>query len=343
MTTADNHSTLTVAEAGEIESLTRTVSRLGQGAPSQFVLVGPGDDCAVVSAPDARFVVTTDTMVEGPDFRLGWSSWFDLGWKAVASNVSDVAAMGARPTALVVALVVPGSVLVADLEAFADGLKAACDALAPGCSIVGGDLASGSQVVIAVTAHGTLEGREPVLRSGARPGDILAVGGTLGQAACGLALLFSGTDVAAAYDEWVAVQLRPMPPVGLGVEAALAGASSMLDISDGLAKDAARIGRASGATLDISSSALFGFEARLEGAAQALCLHAGDGSSAERLTRAWVLGGGEDHSLLATFPAQAVLPRGFKAIGRVVSAGDSAVLLDGSPLVESGWDSSLGR
>jgi len=331
----------TVAVLGENESLRRTVSRLNAG---EWAEVGPGDDCAVVKSPDGRFLVTTDTMVEGHDFRLEWSSWFDLGWKAVATNVADVAAMGGRPTALVVALIVPGATAVADLEAFADGLREACLALAPGVAVVGGDLAVGSSVVIAVTAHGTLDGRDPVLRNGARVGDVLAVGGTLGLAACGLDLLRSGRDdLVSAWDDWVLVQRRPVPPVALGAAAAEAGATSMLDISDGLARDAARIARASGAVLNIQGAALFGFEARVEGAAQALAN--GDAAEATRLARGWVLGGGEDHGLLATFPSGAGLPRGFKAIGVVSAPGSDGfvgVLLDGAPVAELGWDSVRG-
>jgi thiamine-monophosphate kinase len=269
-------------------------------------------------------------MIEGHDFRLDWSSGYDLGWKAVASNVADVAAMGAKPTALVVALAVPASTTIAWLEAFADGLREACQAMAPGASVVGGDLAAAEQVMIAVTAHGALEGREPVLRSGAKAGDVLAVAGTLGRAACGLALLQSGEATAiSAYDDWVNVQRRPQPPIQAGIDAANARATSMLDLSDGLAKDAHRIARASGVTLVIDRVQLSGFEAMLEEPAMRIGANAMD----------WVIGGGEDHSLLATFPADAPLPRAFKPIGRVVERAAAEVLLDAEPLAERGWDS----
>ena len=139
----------TVAQVGENEALKRTIARLNS---SEHALVGPGDDSAVISAPDGRFTVTTDTLIEGHDFKLDWSTGYDLGWKAVASNLADVAAMGAVPTALVVALSVPGSTPVTWLEHFADGLKAACLALAPGCGVVGGDLAASEQVMISVAS-----------------------------------------------------------------------------------------------------------------------------------------------------------------------------------------------
>jgi len=318
----------TVAQVGENEALKRTIARLNV---SEHALVGPGDDSAVISAPDARFTVTTDTLIEGHDFKLEWSTAYDLGWKAVASNIADVAAMGAVPTALVVTLSVPGSTLVTWLEHFADGLKAACISLAPGCGVVGGDLASSDQVMISVAAHGSLEGREPVLRSGAQIGDVVAVAGTLGRAAAGLALLASGNrDAISAYDELVNIQRRPNPPIRAGVEAAIAGATSMLDLSDGLARDSARIAKASDVTIQIDPMNLQGFEAVLEEAARAIDANPSD----------WVIGGGEDHSLLATFPAGSTLPRAFKPIGVVLPKGPAPVMLGAQPLPERGWDSS---
>lgn len=302
---ADEGSDDTLGAVGELAVLARIFPRLPD---ADAALVGPGDDAAVVAAPDGRFVVTTDTMVHGPDFRLAWSSGYDLGWKAAATNLSDVAAMGARPTALVVALTAPPATPVALLEALADGLREACAALAPGCGVVGGDLGASMTFTIAVTAFGDLEGRAPVLRSGARAGDLIAVSGDLGPAAEGLALLFAGTpdeDPAA-----VAAQLRPHPPIGDGVRAALAGATAMMDVSDGLVLDARRLARASGVALDLASGAVGS--------------HRG-------------LIGGEDHSLLATFPAGVELPGGFRPIGRVV-AGEG-VLVDGRAFDErGGWD-----
>ena len=318
----------TVAQVGENEALKRTIARLNS---SEHALVGPGDDSAVISVSDGRFTVTTDTLIEGHDFKLDWSTGYDLGWKAVASNLADVAAMGAVPTALVVALSVPGTTPVSWLEHFADGLKAACLALAPGCGVVGGDLAASEQVMISVAAHGSLEGREPVLRSGAQVGDIVAVAGTLGRAAAGLALLESGNrDAISAYDDLVNIQRRPNPPIQAGVAAANTGATAMLDLSDGLARDAARIAKASSVTIQIDPMHLQGFEAVLEESARAIEANPSD----------WVIGGGEDHSLLATFPAGATMPRAFKPIGVVLPQGPAPVMLGAQPLPERGWDSS---
>jgi thiamine-monophosphate kinase len=314
----------TLGAIGEAAALARIFPRL---PASDATLVGPGDDAAVLAAPDGRFVATTDMMIHGPDFRLAWSSPFDLGWKAAASNVSDVAAMGATPTALVVALAVPAAVELEFLERFADGLRAACEELAPGCGVVGGDLSVSDTLTVAVTAFGDLGGRVPVLRSGARPGDAVAVSGALGLAAEGLRLLFAravdenGTPdatraaaLAAEEPERVRAQLRPAPPVGDGVRAADSGATAMLDISDGLALDARRIATASGVGIDLSRDAV---------------------GSAEALT------GGEDHALLATFPATTRLPGGFRRIGTVVE-GDG-VLVDGRPYDgRGGWDPFAG-
>jgi thiamine-monophosphate kinase len=298
----------TLGSIGEVAALARVFPRLPAASAA---LLGPGDDAAVLSAPDRRYVVTTDMMIHGPDFRLAWSSAHDLGWKAAASNLSDVAAMGAVPTALVVALAAPAGTRVAFLEEFADGLRDGCAAMAPGCGVVGGDLSVSPTLTIAVTAFGDLEGRAPVLRSGARVGDVVAVSGVLGQAAAGLRLLFADAVGAlrTAHPE-VAAQLAPTPPIADGRLAALAGATSMIDLSDGLALDARRVAEASGVAIELSLGAVGSREA---------------------------LDGGEDHSLLATFPPGASLPPGFRVIGTVTSG--VGLLVDGVAYdARGGWD-----
>jgi len=305
----------TVGSIGESATLARIFPRLPH---ADAALLGPGDDSAVVAAPDGRFVVTTDMMIHGPDFRLAWSTPHDLGVKAAASNLADVAAMGARPTALVVALAVPVDSPVSLLEGIADGFRDACAELAPGCGVVGGDLSVSDTLTIAVTAFGDLEGRAPVLRSGARPGDVVAVSGVLGLAAAGLRLLFEhgvldATALRHAHPE-ISAQLAPRPPIADGVLAALAGATAMLDLSDGLALDARRVATASGVAIDLDAESVGSREA---------------------------LDGGEDHSLLATFPPGTGLPGGFRAIG-VVTAGEG-VLVDGVPYESrGGWDPYAG-
>lgn len=297
------------------------LARTGHGS---YTILGPGDDAAVIAAPSGSVVATTDTLVHGPDFRLAWSSGYDLGWKSAAVNLADIAAMGARPTALLVALAVPRDLRLSFVERLADGFREACEALAPGCAVVGGDLTVSDVLTIAVTALGDLEGRAAVTRSGARQGDVVAVAGELGHAAHGLAVLFGrfrDGDAPVAIDAArlesgeraaLSAQLRPAPPIGLGVMASVAGATAMMDISDGLALDAGRLATASDVTLDLSKAAL--------------------GGSPER-----ALAGGEDHALLATFPAD-VLPPGFRVIGAVRERGEHGVLVDGAPVSIEGWD-----
>ncbi len=308
-----------VGDLSEGAILRWILARIG---PSSAV-VGPGDDAAVLAAPDARVVATTDTLVHGPDFRLAWSSAFDLGWKAAAVNLADIAAMGARPTALLVALAMPDDTRLSFVEGLAEGLRAACEQLAPGCAVEGGDLTVSPTLTIAVTALGSLDGRAPVLRSGARVGDVVAVAGELGRAGRGLALLFErfrdaagspvpvDTAVLSPSDrEDLMAQLRPSPPVALGVRAADAGATALMDVSDGLVLDASRLAAASGVTVDVA-----------EGHDEA------------------ALSGGEDHALLAAFPPDAALPEGFRAIGRAVERGEHAVTIGGAPYVgRAGWD-----
>jgi thiamine-monophosphate kinase len=316
-----------VADLAEEELLARIFPHLPLGAGT---LLGPGDDAAVVAAPDGRFVVSTDVLVEDRHFRRAWSTGEDVGHRAAAQNLADVAAMGARPTALVVSLVVPGDLPVTWVEGLARGLGEACGAA--GAGVVGGDLSGGPAIVVAVTVHGDLDGRDPVRRDGARPGDVLALAGTLGRSAAGLALLDAGTpqvDPAA-----VAVYRRPQPPLAAGPLAAAAGATAMLDVSDGLLRDAGRLARASGVGIDVDGSALPEDLAAVAGAAQVLGVD----------PLAWVLTGGEDHGLLATFPPEAV-PTGFRVIGRVLRRDEHdgpGVRVDGRPAAEVvggiGWD-----
>lgn len=317
-----------VIELGERAALASAIAHFKRGSNTK---VGSGDDSAVVGLSAPEFVVTTDTMIEGHDFRHDFSSGFDLGYKAVATNVADVYAMGADPVALVVAMTVTESTTITWLEDFARGLQSGIDDLAPKSEIVGGDLGFGPVTMIAVTAHGDLRSRQPILRSGAKVGDQLAVCGTLGKASAGLDLLLhEDKTLAASYPELVEVQLRPTPPVN-AVQEGFASATSMLDISDSLALDANRIAIASNIKLVIDPVQLSGFEAVLEQAAQSIAARKGNANAMD-----WVLYGGEDHSFLATFPPGAI-PRGFKLIGEVMEG--AGVYLGERELKPRGWDS----
>lgn len=299
-------------------------------------LLGPGDDAAIITAPDGRTVISMDTLVEDHDFRLlrpngHRTTGYDVGWNSAAQNLSDINAMGGTATSLVVSLTLPPRTPVAWVEDCARGLAAAIEGLgAIGCGVVGGDLGAGAQLVVTAAVTGTLDGRAPVLRSGARAGHTVAVAGTLGRAAAGLAILEDGrplTDFGPDGEQFIAAQLRPQPPLAAGPVAALAGASAMLDISDGLLRDAGRIATASGVGLDLDPGALQQYADPLEGAAALLGVDALD----------WVLAGGEDHGLLATFPPDRPLPPEFTAVGSV-KPGRPLVTLASRATALRGWD-----
>ncbi|MHA7207596.1 thiamine-phosphate kinase [Arthrobacter sp. MDT1-65] len=323
----------TVDGMTEGELLARILPLLGAAAGA---LVGPGDDAAVLAAPGGSVVISLDTLVEDHDFRLVRANGFrttgyDVGWKSAAQNLSDINAMGGTATSLVVSLTLPPHTPVAWVEDCARGLAAAIHGLgADGCSVVGGDLGGGAQIVVTAAVTGTLDGRAPVLRSGALPGHVLAVAGTLGRAAAGLAILEDGRppeEFGASGEDLVGAQLRPRPPLAAGPAAAAAGASAMLDISDGLVRDAGRIATASGVHLDLDPTALRRYAVPLAGPAALLGVDPLE----------WVLGGGEDHGLLASFPRDALLPPEFAAVGSV-KPGRPLVTLASQATVLRGWD-----
>jgi thiamine-monophosphate kinase len=308
----------TLASIGEFG----LIERVTAGRPSVPVtLLGPGDDAAVVATPDGRVVASTDVLVAGVHFRLDWSSPEQIGRKAAAANLADIAAMGAVPTALLVGLACPADTPLDTLTALTDGLWA--EAHSVGAGVVGGDVVSSATLVVSVTALGSLEGREPVTRAGARPGDTLALAGRTGWAAAGWAVLARGFRSPVTV---VAAHRVPEPPYAAGPQAAEAGATSMIDISDGLLADLGHVARASGVRIEVRSTA-FEVPARLVDVGTALGVD----------PMHWLLTGGEDHALAATFPSEP--PEGWTVIG-TVSEGEPEVrvdgrIYDGGP---GGWD-----
>jgi thiamine-monophosphate kinase len=294
-----------VRDMGEFDLLRSLLPTLEQG---EHVLLGPGDDAAVVDvAPPA--LVCTDVLTEDVHFRRDWSTAHDVGRKAVAVNAADIAAMGGRTRALTVGLVLPADTEVVWVEQLAAGLRIEAEAV--GASIVGGDIVAGPVVVISVTALGSVEG--PALtRGGARPGDVLAVSGRLGHAAAGLDVLRRGFRSPRAL---VDAHRCPQPPYDDGPAAASIGATAMIDISDGLVADVGHLARASNVRVAIDADAV--------GVDDAL-VAMGRGLGVDPLT--WVLTGGEDHCLVATFPAAATLPGGFRLIGEVSDGSGVAVI-----------------
>ncbi|WP_343599356.1 thiamine-phosphate kinase [Mycobacterium sp.] len=312
----------TLADLGEFGVIDRLIA--GRHQPAAVEL-GPGDDAAVVRAGDGRVVVSTDMLVQDRHFRLDWSTPHDVGRKAVAQNAADVEAMGARPTAFVVGFGAPPQTPAAHVTALADGMWAEAGRVGAGlgAGIVGGDLVACPQWVVSVTVLGDLAGRAPVLRAGARPGAVIAAAGELGCSAAGYALWHNGID---GFDHLRRRHLVPHPPYGQGRAAAAAGAQAMIDVSDGLVGDLRHLADASGVGVDLSSDAL---------AADRDALRAAAGAAGCDPWQ-WVLGGGEDHALVAAFPG--AVPAGWRVIGRVLD-GPARVLLDGSPWRGSaGWD-----
>jgi thiamine-monophosphate kinase len=283
-----------VGELGEF-GLIRRLTGGFQGAPG--VQVGIGDDAAVLApSPGRRLVATTDVLVDGVHFREGLSEPDDWGWKAVAVNVSDVAAMGGEPRWLLVALTVPDGTALRRLEGVYAGVAEACRAF--GVVLAGGDTSSGPVLSLAVTALG--EADHVVTRAGARPGDRLVVSGPLGAAAAGLALLERGdgpaAELLARFPSLAAAHRRPVPDLAAGPRLARAGATAMVDVSDGLAGDALHLAEASAVGLEVRDAAVPLAEG-VEAAARLL------GRDPVELG----LGGGEDFVLAAALPRTADL------------------------------------
>lgn len=303
------------------------------------ILRAIGDDAAAWNAPAGARVITTDTMVEGVHFNLNYTDWRSLGWKCLATNISDVAAMGCIPTYAIVTLGLRPDLPVDGLEALYEGMMEVAARF--GGAIVGGDVVKSPSFFITIALQGAAPTPDaPILmRRAANPGDLIAVTGPLGASAAGLRLLMSGASpqpaAAAAY--LTRAHNRPVPRVSEGVSLAVAGVRCAMDISDGLMDDLAKLCRASGV------SAL---------------LHADRIPVDRRLKSAfpddWLnlaVAGGEDYELLFTAPpelmdkASSALPEPPAVIGRVVECDDDApraTLLDaqGKPMdvTSGGWD-----
>lgn len=306
----------TVGSVGEFALIQRITAGLGASGP---VRLGVGDDCAVLRLV-GDLAVSTDTMVENVHFRRDWSSGHDVGRKAVASCVADAEAVGAAPIGLVLSLAVPAVLPAEWVAEFAAGVRAECELA--GVQLVGGDTSAASQIVITATVLGDLGGRSPVTRSGALPGQVLAMAGRLGWAAAGVAVLGRGFRSPRAV---VLAHRVPEPPYGQGLVAAEAGATALIDISDGLVADLGHIARASGVRLDLDTGA---FEIAEPQKAVAAAIGGGD-------PLLFQLTGGDDHALVGAFETDRV-PTGWLVIGRVLP-GEPAVLVDGKE-----WDGPTG-
>lgn len=299
----------TIADLGEFALIDLVRGRLGT---NEYVLVGPGDDAAHIATADGTYVTATDLLVEGRHFRRDWSTAADIGRKAVAANLSDINAMGGVATALLVAFAAPGDLPVAWVSDLVGGMVEECAKV--GANIVGGDMSSSDQIIISITALGDAE--RPVTRDGAKAGDQVAFAGTLGLASAGYGALSRGfRSPKAAVDEHRA----PSPPYAAGPAAAAAGATAMIDISDGLLSDLGHVAKASGVAIDVDPK---NFE--ILDAVQTV---AGALGGVDPLK--FVLNGGDDYALAATYPADTTLPEGWTRIGQVKTG--SGVTVAGEP------------
>ena len=307
-----------VGELGEFALIDAIAARLAKSS-AETVSVGIGDDSAVVSAKGGNVVACLDMLTQGVHFRLDWSEAIDIGRKAAAQNLADIFAMGARPTALLVGLALPPETPVAWVMGLADGLSA--EAAEVGVTVVGGDIVRSSSIVISVTALGELGTAKAILRSGAKPGDTLAIAGRLGFAQAGLLMLSRGFRSPRVL---VGAHRVPEPPYELAKLAT--HATSMIDISDGLVSDLGHIAQASKVRINIESNK-FQIPEALAAAASAF-----NGDAME-----WILSGGEDHAFAATFKTALDVPSGWTIIGAVES-GEPAVTVDGESYSGKGWD-----
>ncbi len=307
----------TVADIGEFG----LIDLIAERTPADASAIGIGDDAAVVQL-HGHTVSSVDTLIEGRHFKYDWSDAADVGHRAAAASLADIAAMGARPRSLLLALAIPADTAVSWALELVEGVIAEAEPLS--AYLVGGDVCRSDVATVSVTAIG--ETNRPVTRAGARVGDTLAIAGRQGWAAAGLTVLSRGFRSPRAL---VNAYQRPHPPYESGPAAAAAGATAMIDVSDGLLGDVRHLAQASGVLADLDSQQVPVSDQLVETASA---------FNVDPLT--WVLAGGDDHALVATFPAEADLPGMFNPIGRITDPAGQApgVSVDGRP-----WTGSLGH
>ncbi|TSA55050.1 MAG: thiamine-phosphate kinase [Actinobacteria bacterium] len=302
-----------VGEFGLIAAIA-LATRAGNG-----VEIGIGDDAALIALPSGKALVTTDMAIEGVHFRTDWSSAYEIGRKCAAANLADIAAMGGRTRALVVAFAAPASLSTEWALQLTQGINDECEE--EGASVVGGDTVRGEAITISITAIG--EVASPVTRAGAQVGDIVYLLGQTGASAAGLEILTRGMSSPTGL---VALHKVPKPPYELAREFANLGATSMCDVSDGLVADLAHIADASGVTIDINLDALD----------ISILLTAAEELEMDPLE--WVLSGGEDHAFVGTLSAGQNPPPAARAIGVVCTRSDSAIISAGVAMHSHGHD-----
>jgi thiamine-monophosphate kinase len=318
-----------LAALGEFGLIERIRARLGE--PSDGVLVGPGDDAAVLTPPSRGLVATTDMFVEGVHFDLELSPPLDVGFKSIAASCSDIAAMGGRPQYALLSLGATSSTPVETIDGLYKGIDEAQREL--GVRLAGGDVVSSEKLVLSVTVLGEQAPGGSIRRAGAQPGDLACVTGELGAAAAGLALLRAVDDAAARdllakYPALAEAYRRGRARIREGQRAAEAGVGAMIDVSDGLAADLGHVCDESGVGIEVRAADIPLAPGVPEVASWV-------GEQAER----WALGGGEDYELaIAVAPQRfdtvqkAVAPTRLTVIGTFL-AGDKRAGIE-----SSGWD-----
>jgi len=298
-------------ELGAIERL----GRLLPAAPTGQTWIG--DDAAVVAPPGGSLLLAADAVVAGVHADLSLVGLDDLGWKAIAVNVSDLAAMGGLPCHCLVTVCGPPDT---DLSLLYRGVIEATETY--GCAVVGGDLSNADVLVVSVAVTGTVEEGRAVLRSGAQPGDTVFVTGSLGWSALGLRLLQAGNG--GEYPRAVMAHRRPRAEVQAGVAARLGGATAMIDVSDGLATDLTHVARASGVGISLDTV-----------------------PTAEGATLEEALHGGEDYRLAFTAPAPDLVEEAFTRQGVTApipigqcTPHSGTLFLGGKPVPALGWEHS---
>jgi thiamine-monophosphate kinase len=318
-----------VSEVGESGLILDISARIGSPPPGE---AWTGDDAAVVGFAGSRLLLTTDIVVQGVDFDPAYSTGADVGWKVVAINASDVAAMGGRPLHALATLGLPPDTSRRFVDQLMDGMLDAAERWS--IRLVGGDISAAGEVSVGIAMTGVPIG-SPVLRSGARPGDAICVTGSLGGAAGGLIALRGGVDAPGLARR----HLRPEARVDEGEKVARAGASAMIDLSDGLAVDLARLMEASGTGCEVDTASI-----PVDGGLAAL------GDAAEPLELSIL--GGEDFELLFTISEEALAgltastTEPSTAITRIgtVAAGEARLGNDAlSRWRERGWDHLLAK
>jgi thiamine-monophosphate kinase len=304
----------TLADLGESGLVAKILARIGEsGVKNPSLEIAVGDDAAVIGTSGTSCVLSVDMYAEGKHFRTDWSTAVEIGRRCAAGSIADVCAMGAAPVGVLLAIGLPAVTASHWVGEFMDGFIQ--EAEHAGAIVLGGDVSGCDSIVISVTALGTVALGTAITRRGARSGDIVGICGRSGMAAAGLRVLQRGLR-----SPRVLVDAFRVPELdySAGARAAKSGATSMIDISDGLVADLEHIARDSGVGIELDTKKIV-VPAELVSTAAAF--------GADPM--AWILAGGDDHAFVATFPPKKRLPAGFTAIGMVRDVPVGEVLVDG--------------